>query len=724
VSAEELPLLDPTKLNPPMDTRLVTDDDGLDEMVAYLRPLDVIGYDIETNVTEVFTERKVRTIQLGDRHRQYVIDLLAFAGTQERMEEQGGCVAPSWARNIVLHLSLFLETRRYLKVGQNLSFEHETILWNLGVSGWHYYDTMLAEKILHCGEWKLFGKDIWGLKDIVARYYKKQLSKGEQKGFDLCTPLRQEQVQYAGMDIRVPIQVRELQMHYAERDGLTRATQIENDAIPAFCTMKINGLPVDSAEWLKIVEANEEQHRKNVAALDPFFIPYYGTKDNPSDQISSETLLEIEMRWRNEEDDRVQRAVYRKEYQAAAKRYKERVKDADKWEGEAAVNYGSDSSMLEALRKMGYKIAATNEKILAKIKTEPVIVALLNYRETAKALSTYGRAYLDSVNPKTGRIHSSFQQLGAETGRTSSTRPNVQQLPPENRKTVKARRGYVLITSDMSGAELRIMAELSGDPLWIEMFRNGWDVHSVLAEMIYGDEWLQAADPDCKYYKTKQKCICKKHKKLRDYVKAINFGIAYGMSEYALAPRLGISIAEAKALLTKWKEINHVLAAFLSKLTEDVRDSMCSRTMSGFRRKFMRPTWEWAKEIAIERMLVDKGHRNVETRDIAKVLAGAWGSIQREAMNTPVQGSNAAIAKLCMGCAFDSNGKPFLFHVLKEFGAYLLNFVHDEFVIECPAGYADECREAVKDCIRRAGAEFMKNVVMEAEANVSERWEK
>jgi DNA polymerase I-like protein with 3'-5' exonuclease and polymerase domains len=118
-----------------------------------------------------------------------------------------------------------------------------------------------------------------------------------------------------------------------------------------------------------------------------------------------------------------------------------------------------------------------------------------------------------------------MNQIGAATGRTSSSAPNLQNIPhgSEYRLCFKSRPGYKLVTVDMSGAELRIMAELSGEPSWVDAFNNGWDVHSIGAEMMYGERWKQAALESCKFVSGRQKCKCPGHELLRNSVKAINF---------------------------------------------------------------------------------------------------------------------------------------------------------------------------------------------------------
>jgi DNA polymerase I len=146
------------------------------------------------------------------------------------------------------------------------------------------------------------------------------------------------------------------------------------------------------------------------------------------------------------------------------------------------------------------------------------------YRETKKVLTTYGEGFIrDYIDPDTGLIHASIIQLAAETGRTSSRNPNIQNIPRGSdwRACFVARPGYKLITMDYNGCELRILAEYSREKVFIDAFLQGWDVHSVGAEIIFGDEWKNAAEEGCAYYTKHEKCGCKLHKELRDKIKAI-----------------------------------------------------------------------------------------------------------------------------------------------------------------------------------------------------------
>jgi DNA polymerase-1 len=718
----DLKELVPSEMNPPLNVTLVTDSSGLQLVADFFKRVDTFGFDVETNVAPVFHQRKLRTIQIGNRDEQYVIDLLAFAGSPERLLGQGGRAAPDWAEEIVKTLRPALDSNKHLKVGVNIEFDYVQVLWCLGIRSWHFYDALLVEKVLNCGKVDFFAKNFWGMDDMAARYLKIRVSKEHQKSFDLSTPLTTEQVQYAALDTRIPLALMKAQAGPVASLKVQRVVQIENNAIPAFGDMHLNGFYLDREAWMEQVSAQRAQHIENVKELDKHFIPVVGRKERPVFDLEA-----LEKQWRDEKD-KTQRAENRKAYQAACRAVKEWDKESTKYEGQAAINYSSNPQLLKALWKMGFsdrKLPNTNDKTLSKHSDKAVIKALQAYRSTQKSLSTYGEEFLKYIDPVTGRIHANHNQIGAETGRPSCTKPNLYNLPQDAcyRHPFKARKGYKFLTTDMSGAELRILAELSKDPVWIEAFAKNWDVHSIVAEMMHPEEWAKGTEEGCEFAKYKQKCNCKVHKKVRNDTKACNFGVAYGMSEWALAGRLGISGEEADAILRLWRKKNKNVNDCLTKLGNDAKMNLHARTFSGRARFFNKPTWEKANEVAIERAK-EKGKATVNSGDVGKVYYSMFGAIEREGKNSPIQGGNTDVFKLAVGCGFDPDGKPYLWHQMPTYGAELVNAVYDEVDIETPEETAEPCSVAVEDCIRRAGAEFMTSVVMEAESHLSDKWEK
>lgn len=715
--------LDVTTLNPPPNVTVVTDPSGLQKIDEFFSRVDTFGVDVETNVTDSFLDRKLRTIQVGTRDEQYIIDLLAFAGSTEKLLEQGWMKAPDWAVPIVECLKKAFDSNKWLKVGVYLQFDYEAILWCLGLYTWHLYDCMLAEKALNAGKVPFYTEGYYSMLGMCKKYLKIEIDKALQTSFDLSTKLTEEQIIYASLDTRLPLAIRKAQTPAVVGNELELCIKIENDAIPAFGDMHLYGFKLDADKWLALNAKNKERHAENIKALDKFFLNIVGHKNR-----TFCNLKDLEDAWRNEKD-KAKRAAALKAYREEAKKQREFKKAAESFQGEAAINYEATPQILAALRKAGFgerKLPNTSNDALKKLAPDnPIIAALINYRASAIQLKTFGESFVEKyINPVTKRIHSEIDQYGAATGRTSSSKPNIQNIPKEAewRKCFVPEHGWTLITSDYSGCELRILAEVSGEKAWVDAFNNGWDVHSVGAEILFGEEWAKSADGGCAYIKAHQKCKCKKHKVLRDKVKAINFGIAYGMEAAKLANDLGISLDEATHLLKKYRETFKSVTAWLGKAGNMAKLQLMCRTLSGRIRWFERPSWETAHRLAEERASKDK--RPLHPNDVSRTYYSMYGNIEREGKNTPIQGTNADMVKLAVGCGFDSDGKPYMWHRLREFSAKLVNIVHDEVVVEVKKELAEELKDIVGDCMSRAGGVFVKSIPMAYEATIADEWSK
>jgi DNA polymerase I-like protein with 3'-5' exonuclease and polymerase domains len=735
-------------MKPPLNVTLVTDKDGLAKVADFFRRVRIFGFDTETNITPTFFGRRIRTIQVGDRNEQYVIDLLAFAGSPETLINcQGGYNRDTfWKGNHPLQpvidvLRPVLDSREWLKVGTNLQFDYEVMKWCLGIRSWNFYDCFLAEKVIYAGVVDFRKGGFYALDDMVGRYCGMYVSKVHQKSFDMSTPLTQDQIDYAGLDTRWPLAVKIGQEKNLTSGDLHRTAQIEFDAAPAFGDMRLNGLLLSKTPWLILNTEVTEKQVRIVEQMDVMFIPAVGRKGIPDHD-----LLALELEWKNTEPKvagSTLRAEARKRFVTARREIKEAQDNMESYEGEAAINYASNDQLHAALLKLGFtkkQLPSTGDEILEKVAEHPswdvfkvftdnlvadcgVIDLIRLYRETNKLLTTYGEGFITKyLDDDTGRIHSNINQLGADTGRSSSTKPNVQNLPkdPRYRACFIAREGWKILTLDYNGCELRILAELSQERVWLDAFLKDWDVHSVGAEILFGDKWKNAAEEGCAYYKNHQKCKCKEHKKLRDQVKAINFGLAYGMGPKKLADQVGITYQEAVELLNRYKHAFPTVTAYLEESGNNAKMLLESRTICGRRRKYAKP--EWA--VAMARAAKDLKRKPTD-EEIKKKYKGMFGIIERAGKNSPIQGTNADMAKLAMGCGFDSNGKPFLWHTLEpEYGALIENFVHDEIVAEARDEVAEPAFHAIGDAMQRAGAEFVKIIPMTYEGHIGEYWSK
>ncbi|MCU1279500.1 MAG: polA1, partial [bacterium] len=272
----------------------------------------------------------------------------------------------------------------------------------------------------------------------------------------------------------------------------------------------------------------------------------------------------------------------------------------------------------------------------------PVAAKILEHRVLAKLKGTYIDALPAIVDPKDGRLHTSYRQTVAATGRLSSTEPNLQNVPirtelgREIRRAFVAADGHVLIAADYSQIELRVLAHLSKDPVLLDAFGKDEDIHRRTVIEMFGE--AQADDP-----------------RLRSVAKMINYGIVYGLSDFGLAQRLGIERADAKRYIDGYLKTYAQLDKYMHQIIEDAYRDGGTRTLMG---RF-RPIPELQ---ARNRMLRSAG--------------------ERMARNTPIQGTAADLLKLAMiqvQRVIDTEARD----------VKMLLTVHDELVLEAPAERAD-----------------------------------
>ena len=295
------------------------------------------------------------------------------------------------------------------------------------------------------------------------------------------------------------------------------------------------------------------------------------------------------------------------------------------------------------------KTISTAADVLEGLAAEyPVVQKVLDYRQLTKLKGTYVDALPELIDPETGRLHTSFNQTGAATGRLSSSNPNLQNIPiktelgREIRAAFVPREGWELVVADYSQIELRLLAHMSGDPVLTDAFRNGEDIHTRTAAEVMGVPPMLVT------------------KEARNNAKAVNFGIVYGISSFGLAANLGISRKEADTYIRSYFERYSGVKRFIDETIAKTRESGVARTMFGR-----------------ERPIPDMNSRN----------ANARGFAERTAVNSPIQGTAADLIKLAM-VRIDK--------VLAGYQSKLLLQVHDELVLEAPPGEVWVVREMVK----------------------------
>lgn len=306
---------------------------------------------------------------------------------------------------------------------------------------------------------------------------------------------------------------------------------------------------------------------------------------------------------------------------------------------------------LPVLKKTGKGVPSTDASVLKKLAEEhPIVADLLEYREREKLRSTYVDGYLPLI-AQDGRIHTTFNQMAAATGRLSSDHPNLQNIPVRSETGMTVRRafipepGWTFIVADYSQIELRIMAHLSHDPGLVDAFTRGADVHTATSALVF-DVPEEAVTTE-----------------MRRRAKAINFGLLYGMEAFGLADRLGISRDEAREHIDKYFERFPLAKSFLDDVVATAKRTGYTETMFGRRR-----------------YLTELRSDNFRVRQMG----------ERMALNAPIQGTAADIIKIAM-LEVDA--------LLASQQARMLLQIHDELVIEAPAEEVEHVTRAVVDAM-------------------------
>jgi len=320
---------------------------------------------------------------------------------------------------------------------------------------------------------------------------------------------------------------------------------------------------------------------------------------------------------------------------------------------------------------------ATGEDVLQKLAHQfPIVSDILIFRELTKLKSTYVDALPLLINPKTGRVHTTYAQAVAVTGRLSSNNPNLQNIPVRSDRGKEIRKAFiprdsdhVLISADYSQIELRIVAAISGDPNMCEAFRLGKDIHTATAAKVYGIE---------------EEAVTKE---MRYKAKSVNFGIIYGQGAFGLAENLGISRTEAKTIIDNYKKEFPGITQYMASTIQFAKEKGYVETLMGRKR--------WL-------------------RDINSTNFTVRGFAERNAINSPIQGSAADMVKLAMikvQAAMKKN----------QLKSKMILQVHDELIFDTLKEEADEMKKLILENMENALI-LPNNVPVLAEAGIGDNW--
>ncbi|HYC39708.1 MAG TPA: DNA polymerase I [Chitinophagaceae bacterium] len=320
---------------------------------------------------------------------------------------------------------------------------------------------------------------------------------------------------------------------------------------------------------------------------------------------------------------------------------------------------------------------ATGEDVLMKLAVNnPIVADILAYRELTKLKSTYVDALPQLINPKTGRVHTTYGQAVAVTGRLASNNPNLQNIPVRTERGKEIRKAFiprdeshVFLSADYSQIELRIVAAISGDKNMCDAFRSNKDIHTATAARVYNVDESDVT------------------REMRYKAKSVNFGIIYGQGAFGLADNLGISRTEARGIIDNYK-----------------------KEFSGIQ-KYMDDTINFAREHGYVQTLMG---RKRWLRDINSANFTVRGFAERNAINSPIQGTAADMIKMAMQRVYSAMRK-------RKMKSRMILQVHDELVFDAVREEAAELQPLIIECMQSA-MPLPNGVPVIAECGAGENW--
>jgi DNA polymerase I-like protein with 3'-5' exonuclease and polymerase domains len=684
-----------------------------DEFVRWVTPQTELQFDIETNVTQWWCTKQVKTLQFGDVEGQvqYVLEYSILDDAQLSLIKE---VLESW---------------QILKLIHRASFEYVVMAFH-GIEVHNVYCTLVAEKVLQGGAENVD----YALADLTRKYLKYDLDKGLQTSFGdgILTP---EKVKYAADDV-VPLgKIKALQDAQTKKWGLENVMWLEMRSLLAFSECTYHGVALDLTKWREnialaqpiVTEAKKQldqwirdDSRLLAKAVDHNFYKVNDTVNFnlnspvqklqllklvfPDIQGASLSILKAYMRDNNSlpankmyllvtllEKDTQPFSEY------LVKNHREELIESNLLlpAGTIQINWNSIDQALLVLQGVEPKLKSLSEDSLGKV-THPVFEQLSDYKDSLKLTSSYGEAFIEKHVEPDGRVRTNYNQV-VSTGRSSSAKPNMQNIPAkESPKSVvdpwlKDNPGkkpkdffyryrnsftydpdWVFVDSDFTGQELCLIAFASQDDVWYKAIERGEDLHSVTAAMVFGRKWTAATQGDCVFATDRQKCKCAGHQTLRTAVKTINFGLAYGMSKYKLASTIRCSVQEAQQLIDQYFETFPQIKKTLTSFGRFALENGYTQSLKPFFRKRWFANWESL------RSRVQLHTSNIDYN-------ASLGRIERQAKNHPIQGSGGDSIKMAMWLTY----KYIRDNKLTDKIHIVLN-VHDQLTTVCEKSIADD----------------------------------
>lgn len=526
-------------------------------------------------------------------------------------------------------------------------------------------------------------------------------------------------LEYCSQDVSVPLLIHSEQLQRLEELELEQVAEIENRCMAPLAQMELDGCYVDLENWKRIVDKKEKDRAALGVELSAELTPLikvewdkqycYESKMLAEWEEAKEKMLVALMKKYPEVQGKMKWGEFKNKGMALYREQNPRPKTPKKIAEE--INLGSSDQLQLALSCMGIHVDSTDKEHLEGYKyAYPLVKKLLEWKWLDHFVNAFGYSLLEKIDVDQ-RIHPTYNQIGAATGRMSCTTPNWQQLPshePEEtsvRRCVIAAPGNVLLTADLPNIEARILTDVSEDPALLAFFEKGGDLHCTTARLMFN---LEASDKELKGDEDAgiTPLELKPGLSYRSVAKTINFGLVYGMSPFKLSRTLGVSVEEAKELFNRYFEAYPGVAEWLRVSPQISLERGYSLTLAGRKRfypgrtepRFDETCMEW-EEFIMRRSLWFR----------------VRGSQERQAKNAPIQGSNADITKVAL---------ILLWHKAPSYVRFVA-CVHDEIVLECPEDKAEAVKKLLQMAMHKACTKYLKRVhIPEIEVSIASYWKK
>jgi DNA polymerase-1 len=640
-----------------------------EEALELLAPLSVVELDTETMGLDPYT-KELLTVQLGCAEFQVVID----------------------CTSVDIHLfKEYMENPQRMFLGWNIKFDLK-FLYHQRIVPLRVYDGYLAEKLLWLGY--PAGMHEMSLKAASINYLGVDMDKSV-RGKIIQTGLTEDVIVYAAGDVSYLGKIRDKQLVELEKKGLLKAIDFENEFVKCLAYIEYCGAKLDVDKWKIKMATDLNNLEKYEAELNEWV--------EESEYSSKYCSVNIQGDLFNGFDTKPR----------------------------CHINWTSSQQVIPLFEELGLNLKVLDKKtkhykksvdikvVEPQASKSPLIPIYIKYKKAAIIVNTFGQKFLNLINPVTGRIHANFNQLGTDTGRLSSTEPNLQNLPhdAQTRACFVSDKGNRWISADYSGQESYLMASMANDEAMLDELINGsGDLHSLTAKMVF-----QQIPRDMPL-----KDIKKNFKDLRQEAKGYEFCFNYGGQDSTLIRNYGLDAKRAKEIyenymsgfagLKRYQDFRRVDVMrkgyiLLSKITghkayiydyDELKRQMEKQDDPDF--------WAYYREMKQE-------NPECDTVQGVRRLARRKAESEKQSINYPIQAAGALCFKLASIKLFNWLLKNGLLFKVK----YCIP-VHDEINLEAPDEISEEVADILVKCMVSAGKPFCTRAHLGADVEIGDHW--